>query len=126
MKAVRCKRTKNEVKREHYLQKIPESEGGGERPMIRIKKVQHIECEVETSSAPSKKSKKVPMKAGDYKTKNNRDVGEQDRALPSGYKELKAIARGIVEEWSQTKGFTIGWSLLFVLITFLVIVSREN
>ena len=62
-----CRKVKNETKREQYLHKNKESEGGGTTPKMRIKRIYHYECDL-VPAAPiqeKKKSKKKKSKKGE-------------------------------------------------------------
>lgn len=73
MVPVRCRKVKNETKREQYLHNNKESEGGGTTPKMRIKRIQHYECDL-VPARPVQEAKK----------KSKKDKKEKGQANPCG------------------------------------------
>jgi len=70
---VRCRKTKNETKKEQYLEKQPEHQGGGSIPKLRVKRIYHYECDLvpaQPVQEEKKKEKKKAEKKQDKKAKN--------------------------------------------------------
>jgi len=66
---VRCRKTKNETKREQYLEKQPEHQGGGSIPKLRVKRIYHYECDL-VPAQPVQEEKKKAKKKKEKKAEN--------------------------------------------------------
>ena len=104
-----CQKTKHQVHRNAFMKKTPTSQGGGKRPMMRIKVTTEYECQVKNEAGQSQKPLTPEPDVKEVAFKKY----ERKRVLPAGMEELTQTAKGITE---STKGGIMGGRILRIRI----------
>ena len=90
-----CKLVKKQQHRNAFLKKIPIAQGGGEREMMKIKKVEEYECFIKNT--PQEPNKPAPKNPPMKDTKKESLVMAETKNQKSGKIERKGIVIRIGE-----------------------------